>query len=53
MGQNARNLGHVPLPRSREKRSFICLEQLLALLCILGLAGRVRLKDAGLAQAEE
>jgi hypothetical protein len=38
-GQNALNLGLVPCLRRVEKRLFILREQLLALLCILGLAG--------------
>jgi len=38
-GQNVPNLGLVPFRRRLEKRLCISLEQLLALLCILGLAG--------------
>jgi len=38
-GQNAPNLGLVPFPGRVDKRVFIPQEQLLALLCILGLAG--------------
>jgi len=37
--------------RRMVERVFICVEQLGALFCILDLAGRVRLKDAGLVEA--
>lgn len=39
MRHNAPNLGRVPYHRRLVKRVFILLEQLLALLCVLGLAG--------------
>ena len=39
------NLGHVPFRRRVDKRILFVLEQLLALLCILGLAERLGLKD--------
>ena len=48
-GQNASNLGLVPFLHRVDKRLFISLEQLLALLCILGLAGGLGLRD----QAED
>lgn len=46
--QNGPNLCHVPFIRRPEKRLVIILEQLLALLCILGLAGRLRFEEVGL-----
>ena len=38
-GHNAPDLGPVPFFRRLDKRLLILREQLLALLCILGLAG--------------
>ena len=46
-GQNAPNLGLVRFSRRLDKRLFILREQLFALLCILGLAGGLGLRDAG------
>ena len=51
--QHAPNLVEIPCVHRVEKRLCISLEQLLALLCILGLAGRLRLKDAGLGKSSE
>ena len=44
-GQNVPDLGPVPFLRRLDKRLLILREQLLALLCILGLAGRLGLRD--------
>ena len=46
-GKNAPNLGEVPQPRRFFKGLFILREELLALLCILGLAGLCFLDLAG------
>ena len=48
-GQNASDLGRVlfPVICPMEQRLLIPREQLLALLCILGLAGRLELRNAG------
>ena len=46
-GQSAPHLGPVPLLRRPEKRIFFQREQLLDLFGILGLAGRLGLRDEG------
>ena len=52
-GQNTLNLGRVPFPRRLDQRLFILHEQLLALLCIPGLVGRLGLRDAGFGESSE
>ena len=46
-GQSAPHLGPVPLLRRPEKHIFFQREQLLDLFGILGLAGRLGLRDEG------
>ena len=46
-GHNAPDLARVPLFCCFDQRLRMLREQLLALLCILGLAGRLGLRDVG------
>jgi len=52
-GQNAPNLGRAPFLRRVDQRLLILREQLLAPLCILGLAGRLGLRDGGSGTSRE